>query len=268
MAVSGPVRWAFVGFCCLIGATVLWAQGPSRGSYRGRGGPRGDDKKEDFKLPEDQRLLKIHESFVKEAEKLALEYEKTNQFDKARSCYEEILRLVPVYTNAQSALDKVKTKQYSAETKKFDVLANKGWQDSGVIVGAGKPIIIRADGSWTFRMTLDLSADGIEIPKELQAFRLGALIGMIDDGSGTAMHSTSNSREDRDGDGGRGDGGRSEGDRSREDKNGPFLVGSQYEFTPEKNGKLLLRMYDADPTDNQGKMNVQISGSFYHPNKK
>ncbi len=265
MALSGPVRWAFVGFCCLIGATVLSAQGPSRGSYRGRGGPR-DDKKEDFKLPEDQRLLKIHESFVKEAEKLALEYEKTNQFDKARSCYEEILRLVPVYTNAQAALDKVKTKQYSAETKKFDVLANKGWQDSGVIVGAGKPIIIRADGSWTFRMTLDLSADGIEIPQELQAFRLGALIGMIDDGSGTAMQSSSGSRDGREGndEGGRG----GDRERSKEDKNGPFLVGSQYEFTPDKNGKLLLRMYDADPTDNQGKMNVQISGSFYHPNKK
>jgi hypothetical protein len=248
-------RWFVLALLSISAVSMLWAQQPpggfgggrggppGSGSYRGRGGPGGygsrgggEEKKEEFKLPEDQRLLKIHESFVREAEKLALEYERDNQLDKARACYEEILRLVPVYAQAQAALDKVRTKQYSAESKGFEVLANKGWQDTGVVVAAGKPVHIKADGKWTFRLSHELTADGIEIPEELQAFRLGSLIAMVDDG------------------------------QSSKD-NAPFLVGSNKEFVAERTGKLMLRMYDADPSDNQGKMKVLVSGTFFHPGK-
>ena len=42
----------------------------------------------------------------------------------------------------------------------------------------------------------------------------------------------------------------------------PFFVGSGHEFSARRNGKLLLRMYDADPSDNTGKLQVTITGSF------
>ncbi|HWA98706.1 MAG TPA: hypothetical protein VG713_09445 [Pirellulales bacterium] len=235
---------ALVGCLCL--GSVLWAQRPgfnqgNRGTYRGPnggGGPQQADKKgeDEYKLPDDKRLLEIHKKFVVDAEKLALDYEREKKLDKARVCYEEILRLVPTYAAAQTALDRVKGAQYSAEKKQLDIMANKGWQDTGVVVSEGLPIHIRADGSWTFRMTHEVSGDGMEVPEELQEFKLGSLVGMVDDGT--------NSKDNK-----------------------PFLVGSQYEFTAEKTGKLLLRMYDSDPSDNMGKLNVTIAGTFFHPKK-
>jgi hypothetical protein len=39
-------------------------------------------------------------------------------------------------------------------------------------------------------------------------------------------------------------------------------VGASSEFTPEKAGRLFLRMYDSDPSDNAGKLNVEIRGTF------
>jgi hypothetical protein len=42
----------------------------------------------------------------------------------------------------------------------------------------------------------------------------------------------------------------------------PFLVGSQYEFTAEKPGKLMLGMWDNKHSDNAGKLDVTIRGTF------
>ncbi|HEX3870563.1 MAG TPA: tetratricopeptide repeat protein, partial [Pirellulales bacterium] len=282
MSAAGGMRGALIGVGSLVVVSTLWAQQPDNndgsggpgygqggapgGPGYGQGGPPGgyggyggggyrsreEREKAEFKLPDDARLVKLHEAFVRESEKLALEYEKKGEFDKARKCYEEILRLVPVYTKAQTALENVKSKQYSQEKKSVDILANKGWQDSGVIVQAGKPIIIRAEGTWTFRMTHDLTADGIEIPPELQAFRLGALVGMIDDGSGSG--GTSQDANNSNQGGGQAQGGSPGGysgrhHRSSRDKTSDtksvFLIGANHEFTVEKTGKLMLRMYDA-----------------------
>src|SRR5262245_34484471 len=81
---------------------------------------RQDDKPE-VKLPEDPKLLELHKSFVLGAEKLALEYEQKNQIDKARSCYEEIIRLVPTYTPASEKLATIKQKEATADRRTFDV---------------------------------------------------------------------------------------------------------------------------------------------------
>ncbi|HEX4130129.1 MAG TPA: hypothetical protein VHZ24_08805 [Pirellulales bacterium] len=269
MKSARAVRWCLAVVACSAVASALWAQQPGLNNGQGqpglnngqgrtnrRGGNNGynngqrggnnnnnqakdddKDKEEEYKPPDDKRLLEIHKKFVIEAEKLAVEYERDNKLDKARAVYAEVLRLIPTYTPAQQSTERLIGKQYSAERKQLDVMANKGWQDTGVVVAAGMPIHIRADGSWTFRMTHEVSGDGMAVPEELQEFKLGALVGMVDDGTS-----------------------------SNEIK--PFLVGSQYEFTAEKTGKLMLRMYDTDPSDNQGKLNVTIAGTFYHPNKK
>ena len=41
-----------------------------------------------------------------------------------------------------------------------------------------------------------------------------------------------------------------------------FLVGSQYEFTAEKPGRLMLGMWDSKHSDNAGKLDVVIRGTF------
>src|SRR5690349_20648079 len=55
-------------------------------------------------LPDDKKLLQLHLDFVKKAEKLANEYEGTKDWGKARAVYEEILKLVPQYPNANAKL--------------------------------------------------------------------------------------------------------------------------------------------------------------------
>ncbi|MBS0209475.1 MAG: hypothetical protein JSS27_11000 [Planctomycetes bacterium] len=222
-------------------ASDLWAQqarpGNNNNNRQGQGQRQGNNRnrqEEEVKLPDDKRLLEVHRKFVLDAEKLAKEYEKNNELEKARVCYSEIVRLVPTYPGAKEAMEKLFEKQAGAEKKQMDIQSTKGWHDTGVIVAEGKPFRIKADGKWTFRLTAETNADGIEIPEDLKEFNMGALIGYIDDG------------------------------QSKEIK--PFLVGGSYEGKAEKNGKLYLGMYDADGSDNQGRLNVTITGTFYKPN--
>ena len=80
-------------------------------------------------------------------------------------------------------------------------------------------------------MEYTLPPDGIEIPKELRDFPLGALVGKV---------MTSPDDEEAK----------------------VFLIGSGTKFTAEKDGRLVMRIYDSDPTDNNGKMSTMIEGTF------
>ncbi|HEY5313700.1 MAG TPA: hypothetical protein VIK18_14325 [Pirellulales bacterium] len=193
-------------------------------------------EKEEVKLPDDPRLLDLYRQFVNSAEKLGADYEKNNQFDKARVCYEEVLRLVPHYYKGEVNLARAKDKQANAERKIVSVMANADWQDTGLTLAAGKPVIITSTGFWDFHMSADVSADGMEIPKEMRDFNLGALLGVVDDG---------NPKDAK-----------------------PFFVGAHLEFTARRTGRLLLRMHDSDFADNTGKLQVTISSSFVTGGKK
>lgn len=185
------------------------------------------------KVKGDAQLVAIHTEFIRKAETLAKDYEKKKQDDKARLCYEEILRLVPTYSPAQDAMQQIKDKEAKAEEKIFDVLANKDWQDTGITLLEGKPISIQAAGTWTFVISEQLTADGIPIPEQLRDFNLGALIGMV---------ATGDPKDIR-----------------------PFFIGTSTQFTAEKGGRLYLRMYDNDPKDNVGKLSVKVVGTFRTP---
>jgi hypothetical protein len=180
--------------------------------------------------PTDPKLIELHKDFLSKAEKLADDYERKKQHDKAREVYEAILRLVPSYPRAEEALKKIRDAEATTDKKQVIVLATKGWQDSGIVLQEGKPVIIEAKGTWTFKMSHQLGPDGIEIPKELRDFNLGALIGVI------------------------------AGTDPKEAK--PFHIGERKEFTAEHTGRLMLRMYDSDPSDNAGQITVQIQSTF------
>lgn len=201
-----------------------------------------NDKKEDKDkapepppLPNDDRLLKFHQEFVKNVEKLAVEYERNRDWDKAKAAYGEIVKLVPQYGPAKSKLDELLAREASAQKHSFEVFANKEWQDTGIRLQAGKPIAMRATGQWTFKLAARIGPEGIEIPKELREFNIGCLLGVIDTGDPKDLE--------------------------------PFIVGSEEQFLAKKSGKLLLRMWDTDPSDNEGSLKVDFIGSFDPPKK-
>jgi hypothetical protein len=277
----------FVTALCLALTTAAEAQRMNRNAGQAADPNAGQGKKgkKAATLPEDARLLEIHKAFVMGAEKLAQEYMNNKDMDKARDCYREILRLVPGYPDAQEKLDQIVGKEQTAARKVVDVFANKGWQDTGLTVIEGKPMVFRADGKWKLRMELDVTANGMAIPDDLRRFNLGSLIGLIDDG--TVNHSASASvaakapaasSEAATASGatasaeGTGSTEAPPADASattepakdeEEDKSSkPFFIGRQLDMTCKRSGKLYLRMYDFEPSDNAGKLGVLISGTF------
>jgi hypothetical protein len=181
-------------------------------------------------LPADPKLVELHRQFVIKAEKLAMEYEQEEEYDKARDVCREILKLVPGYPKALQVLERIDKAETTADEKKLEIHANRNWQDTGVQVIQGKPIVIEASGTWTFRMSHVLDSEGMEIPKELRDFKLGSLLGVI---------VTGNPKENK-----------------------PFFIGSGTRFVADQSGRLYMKMHDSDPQDNAGKLDVQIRGTF------
>jgi hypothetical protein len=270
-----------------------------QGTQAGNG--QTDPNANKSKLPDDQRLLEIHQAFIRGAMKLALEYERKKDLDKAITCYHEILRLVPNYGPAQAGLAKIIGKQATAKRVVVEVMANKGWQDSGVDVIEGKPVMIRADGHWKLNMHYPVGGEGIEIPKELRQFNLGSLIGIIippgekpsanieapaeSSESAAAENSGDKPAEQAQGENAQADNGQAEkpegesADGASKDESAktkeeeeaekkkpkPFFIGHQADLFAKISGRLYLRMYDSDTADNVGKIRVDISGTFGPP---
>ena len=225
---------AFLIVCFLIPVSSGWSQGRNQArNNQNRNNNRqrnNDDKPEPPPLPTDQRLLALHRTFIQQAERLAVEYERDKDYDKAKAVYGEILKLVPQYDAAQAKLNAINQLEMTAGRARFDVQADKNWQDTGITVIAGKPITIRAYGTWTFTFQAELTPEGIAIPEELREYNLGSLIGSIDTGKGPGESI--------------------------------FVVGPEKAFVAEQTGRLYLQMYDNDTRDNEGSLKVEFLGSF------
>ncbi len=185
-------------------------------------------------LPDDPQLLGLHKEFVLKAEKLAVEYERKKQFDKAREVYESMVRLVPNFASAEAGLQRILGNQRIQDRKLVTVEANQLWQVSGVTLQAGMPVHTEVKGTW--KVVYETGPKGIEIPKEFQQrdgrIKLGALIGVV-------VNSPTELKDAR-----------------------PFLIENGKNFTANKTGRLFLRMFDVDHTDNEGKMLVLIQSTF------
>lgn len=203
-----------------------------------------------YQLPADKKLLELHKQFVLEAEKLAKDYKKNNELDKCRVVCEEILKMVPSYPGAVRMLQEIREEEENAGMEEIDVAADKAWQNSGIYVLKGKPIKIetKVGSKWTFKMSYDLTPEGMEIPKEFRDFKLGALIGFIETPDMRVPKPQPPGKRGRE----------------REDRDGPrpFHIGNSTEFTARQEGLLWLRMHDDDPRDNEGKIRVRITGTY------
>ena len=224
-----PGYWlAAVGLAAAV--LVLAAGGQERPKGKGKG--KDDDASKVRPLPSDERLLSLHRDFVKKAETLAKEYESDKDWGKARAVYEEILKLVPQYGPANSKLAEMLNRESTAKLATITVKADSGWQDTGIDLVAGKPVQLSANGTWTFQLEVETNAAGLSIPKELRDFPLGCLIGYV----------------------------ASPGADPKEAK--PFVVGAGEQMLVEQSGRLYLRMYDTDPSDNKGVLKVEVRGTF------
>jgi hypothetical protein len=234
------LRWSkyvAVAVVSFVTAGLLMAQPPGRRPpQRPQENERNtkDGKKEAAPppLPTDPKLISFRREFVTKVEKLASDYERGRQPEKAKACYEEILKLVPQYKDAQQKLDALRAKELSAERKVMDIQANRPWQDTGVTLVPGKPIRITATGKWTFNLSHELGPTGMQIPKELREYDLGALLGVV--------FSPGQKKEDLK----------------------PFVIGDNFEFVAEGPGRLMLQMHDTDLSDNTGRLSVEIQGTF------
>jgi hypothetical protein len=178
----------------------------------------------------DKQLTALHARFIKDAEKLANQYLKSKQPDRAVAVYKEILKIVPDEPGARQQLEKLRQYEAVADRKTFKVQAKGDWQDTGVRVLAGKPLKLAATGSWICGMSVETGPNGIEMPKALKDLRLGALVGMIDDPSATETK--------------------------------VFAIGAEKDLTSQQSGALLVRMHCIDPSENQGSLLLDITGRF------
>jgi hypothetical protein len=165
-----------------------------------------------------------------DAEKLALEYERGEEWDRAKAVYQEILKLLPQHTGAAAKMKLLRAREANAHVQRFAIKADEEWQDTYIEVEKGRPVSIRAVGAWTFNLSIKVGPDGIQIPKELKEYNMGCLIGVI----------------------------RTPGDAKLQ----VFVVGKEKKFVAEKSGRLFLRMYDISPLDNEGELGVEVRGTY------
>jgi hypothetical protein len=199
-------------------------------------------------VPKGKDLDKQHDDIVKDfvtrTHKLALQYQQAGQYGKAKDTLDLILRVSPDNAEAKALLDKMHKQELSENKKVFKVLANKGWQKSGVHVVEGKPFVIQTEGDWVFVMRRSTSADGLDMPDDMKKFPLGSLIGAIDAEDAAPAAPPQKKGGNRDNDARR-----------------PFLVGAQKTFDrAPATGMLYLKIHDTDESDNQGQLTVTISG--------
>ena len=96
------------------------------------------------------------------------------------------------------------------------------------------PVHVEVKGTWN--VVLETGPEGVQIPEKLKPrdsrIKLGTLIGVI------------------------------AASPSELDKAKPFIVKSGADFVADKSGRLFLKMFDIEPSDNQGEMLVLIQSTF------
>src|SRR5688572_11242931 len=122
-----PTRLALLGVLAL-GMLVPLLRGQERPKGKTKDKDSGETEAAKVRpLPDDERLLALHRDFVKKAESLAKEYEGDKNWGKARTVYEEILKLVPQYGPATAKLTEMLQRESTAKVASFSVKANEGW---------------------------------------------------------------------------------------------------------------------------------------------
>ncbi|RIK79862.1 MAG: hypothetical protein DCC68_12110 [Planctomycetota bacterium] len=207
-------------------------QGPRQPNRENQGPAKGE-------LPADEKLMGLYLNFVRDAEKLAKDYEAAGKTEQARGVYLEILKFAPNYKPAKDKLEQFREKEETADKKSVEVHANQGWQETGITTVPGKLLTITATGTWTCKINQEVGPEGLQVSEQLKDCNVGSLVGVVvpppeKDASG----------------------------RTKDVVLQPFSVGAEKQFTPSIAGKLMFRIYDIKTADNSGKLKVEVMGTF------
>lgn len=238
------MRKPMLALICLLGgcwfAAQVWLVLPP-GTVSGQEKSKSKtSKKKGSTSVLDVKASEIQDGFMKSAEELAAEYYDLKEYDKARTLLKSIQALDPNRPNLDAKLKKLDDDLIGSNEIEMEVNTSRDWQASPVLVGAGKPIRIKAAGNYKFVLSSQLSPNGFapssqtptpgDIVNELP---VGALIGII--------KPTSIQQDDK-----------------KKDK--PFLIGDGCDYTSSKDGVLFIRVNAPPENKNTGKIEVTISG--------
>lgn len=236
----------FVGLIAICWLSMQWGLfSPLTGAWGQDKSKSKASKKKGTTSVLDVKANEIQGNFIKSAEELANEYYELKEYDRARMLLKSIQALDPQRANLDGKLKRLDEDMINSNATEVEVNSAKPWESSAVLVSAGKPIRIKAEGPYKFVMNAQFGPAGVVAgktpsPQELVGeLPLGALIGVI-----IPAERPQDGKAD---------------DKKREK---PFLIGDGCDYTSTKDGILYLRINAPPENKNTGKLKVEISGGL------
>jgi hypothetical protein len=182
------------------------------------------------------RAEKAQVGFMREALDIAKEYEDAGEFERAKVMYDAILRLEPDRPGLKEKIQKLDESILSTNEAEFDLDVAAGWSQPVARVFKDRPVRFTTDGD--YKLTISQKAGANGLPTEnpttdlLGNVPVGALIGAVyvDNKPGK-----------------------------------PFLIGAQHDWTPDRDGLLMLKVNLPQGHKSTGRIKVTISGYSLRP---
>ncbi|MES2791787.1 MAG: hypothetical protein V4719_19360 [Planctomycetota bacterium] len=249
------MRRPLVAFVCLLGGCWIAAQvclvSPLLTASAQEKSKSKTSKKKGNTTVLDVKANEIQGGFIKSAEELAGEYYELKEFDRARMLLKSIQALDPNRPNLESKLKLLDEDMINSNGTEVEINSSRSWESSMVMVSAGKPIRIKADGNYKFVLTTQLGPTGFTSNKTpsphdlVNDLPVGALIGIVIPPERLQAAKQGGQPVEKE-------------DEKKKDK--PFLIGDSCDHTSPKDGVLYLRVNAPPDNKNNGKIKVLVSG--------
>lgn len=227
--------WLGIQTWAVLFISPIWAQSKSSSKSK------TTKKKAGATAVLDVKANEIQDNFVKEAETLAGEYYEAGDLDKARLLLKAVQTLKPDRANLNEKLKLLDEEQLSANETSIEINVRNGWEATGLMVVAGKPMRFKSEGSYKFDLSGQVSPVGFSVGKGPQDvvpdIPLGALVGIVLTEKPVPGAKEDDKKKDR-----------------------PFMIGLGCEYTSQKDGMLYLRVNAPPECKNMGKIKVEVSG--------
>lgn len=179
----------------------------------------------------DVKVEKLQDGFVRESADFIKAYEDAGQYDRAKFLCEVLLKLDPDRPGLKEKLDKLTEMALESNEFEFDLDVSQGWTNVGAMAVKDRLVRIEAKGDFKFSVSVDTTPEGLPSDNPATDFVAGiapgALMGVlvVDNKPGK-----------------------------------PFPIKSRHEFTPDKNGLLLMKVNAPSGHKCTGKISVKLSG--------
>lgn len=236
MILGGLASFVIVVFP--VGEFRLSAQAAQRKAETKRSGSKNSKGKKPINSKAlDVRLEKAEELFIRETLDVAKQFEDAGRLEKSIRLYQSVLKIRPNFTKVQDRINTIEETLLSSNEHEFVIDVAQGWGAPRARVFKERVVRIQASGTYRFIINRQLGPNGFSTEKPEKGSMAagvpgGALMGMV-----------------------------VSKDRAGKSKPGkPFKIGSNSEFTPEKNGLLYLRVNHPPGHKCIGKITVTMSG--------